>query len=138
MAYESSDKKKFTNRAPMQQHERSLSRMSGKSEAGGAGGGMEKADPLQQPGAEEMGGGEDPHQVMEEHGPAMQTHTEHPPEGQEGPHMAHSMHPDGHEHHSEHADGKAAHEHAMCLSGHCDHGKEGNMGEEDGEEAEYE
>lgn len=121
MAFQSSDGKKFTNRPPMMQHNKSLERGAQKSQGGGAG---VMTDPTAQPG---MGGdmeqgGEDPHAVMEQHGPAMQTHTEHPPEGQEGPHMAHSMHPDGHDHRSEHGDGKSAHQHAMCLSGHCDCG----------------
>ena len=74
---------------------------------------------------------------MQEHGPATHTMTEHPPEGQQGEHSAHSMHPDGHEHHSKHADGKSAHEHAMCLSGHCDHGEMGGQ-EQGGDEAEFE
>jgi hypothetical protein len=134
MAFQAKDGKKSTNRAPMMAHNRSLEGMQSKSQAGGAG--ME-ADPLAQPGNGGEVGQDDPHQVMQEHGPAMETHTEHPPEGQEGPHMAHSMHPDGHEHHSQHASGKEAHEHAMCLSGHCDHGSEGKMGEDGEKEPEY-
>jgi hypothetical protein len=115
----------------MKQHERSM--MAKKSEAGGVG----TMDPLKSPGTEDQEmGAEDPHQVMQEHGPATHTMTEHPPEGQEGGHMAHSMHPDGHEHHSEHKDGKSAHEHAMCLSGHCEHGEQGGEQEQE-PEAEY-
>ena len=124
-----------TNRAPAMQHDRMMAR---KSEAGGAGV-AEHTDPLKSPGSEgEMGGAEDPHAVMEEHGPASHTMTEHPMEGAEGGHMAHSMHPDGHEHHSEHADGKSAHQHAMCLSGHCDCGGKGGDGAEQEPDSEFE
>ncbi len=135
MAHTASDGKQFTNRPPMRQHERSM--MAKKSQAGGAGV-EERVDPLQSPGGEdEQGGQEDPHAVMQEHGAATHTMTEHPPEGQEGGHMAHSMHPDGHEHHSEHGDGKSAHQHAMCLSGHCDCGG-ADSGSNRGSEAEFE
>ena len=120
--------KEYKNRPAMMRE----NRMAAKSEAGGAGKAMEKTDPLQQPG-DEMG--EDPHQVMQEHGPAMETHTMHPQEGG-GMHQVMSMHPDGHEHRSEHADGKKAHEHAACLSGNCSHG--GEMGGETESEPEFE
>lgn len=135
MAFKAKDGQMSTNRAPMQAHNRSLDRM--QSKAGGAG--VMESDPLAQPGEGGEMGNDDPHQVMQEHGPAMETHTQHPPEGQEGPHMAMSIHPDGHEHRSEHASGKEAHEHAMCLSGHCEHG-ESKMGAQDehGDEPEYE
>ena len=115
----------------MKQHERSL--MAKKSEAGGVG----TVDPLKTPGTEGEMGAEDPHQIVAEHGPATHTMTEHPGEGAEGGHMAHSMHPDGHEYHSEHKDGKSAHEHAMCLSGDCAHGGGGDH-EPDGDEAQFE
>lgn len=134
MAHMATDGKKFTNRPPMMQHERSLSRMKEKSAAGGVG----TMDPLKQPSEDGSGGemgNDDPHAVVAEHGPAMETHTQHP-EG-EGPHIAMSMHPDGHEHRSEHKDGKSAHEHAMCLSGHCAH-NEDSMGNQDEMEPEYE
>ena len=131
MAYTSSDKKQFTNRPPMMQHERSLSRMSGKSEAGGAGL-MERTDPLKQPGEGGEMGEEDGSAVAAEHGPANEVHIMHDHEG--GMHSVHSMHPDGHEHHSEHGSVEEAHEHGKKLAGA---GME-EHGEPDGDEAEYE
>lgn len=133
MAHQSSDGKSFTNKPPMRQHERSM--MAKKSQAGGAG--VAEQDPLQSPGGEDQMGAEDPHQVTAEHGMATHTMTEHPAEGTEGGHMAHSMHPDGHEHHSSHGSGKEAHEHAMCLSGDCSHGG-GEEGGQQESEPEYE
>ena len=121
-----SDGKKFTNRPPMMQHERSLS------QAGGAGTGlMEKTDPLKQPGEGEMGE-EDGSAVAAEHGPAHEVHMMHHHE--EGRHEVHSMHPDGHEHHSEHGSVEEAHEHGKKLAG----GGMEERGEPDGDEAEPE
>ena len=129
MAHESKDGKKFTNRPPMMAHERSMAR---KSEAGGAGAGlMERADPLQQPGSEEMGQ-EDGAAIAAEHGPAHEVHLMHHHE--EGRHEVHSMHPDGHEHHSEHGSVEEAHEHGKKLAGA---GME-EHGEPDGDEPEFE
>lgn len=117
MAYEASDKKKFTNKPPMMQHERSLSRMAGKSEAGGV-----MADPLKQPGQDSMGA-EDGAAVAAEHGPAHEVHMMHDHEG--GRHHVMSMHPDGHQHESEHGSVEEAHEHGKKLAG---------AGEPDGDE----
>ena len=120
------DGKKFTNRPPMMQHNKSLASMGSKSEAGGAG----KMDPLKQPG-EEMGE-QDGSAIAQEHGPAHEVHMMHDHEG--GRHEVHSMHPDGHEHHSEHGSAEEAHEHGKKLAGA---GMEEHQ-EPDGDEPEYE
>ena len=124
MAFQAKDGKKFTNRPPMMAHERSMAR---KSEAGGVG--TQEMDPLQQPGDEQ--GSEDPSQVSQEHGPAVEVNVMHDHES--GQHHVHSMHPDGHEHTSQHGSAEEAHEHAKKLAG-------GGMSHEepDGDEPEYE
>lgn len=110
-----SDGKRFTNKPPMMSHNRSLSRMASRSEAGGAGM-AEKRDPLAQPagGEEEMGEGS-PEQVAQEHGPAVEVNVMHNHEA--GEHHVQSKHPDGHEHHSDHASAGEAHDHAKGLAG---------------------
>jgi hypothetical protein len=80
---------------------------------------------------------QDPHAVVAEHGPAMQTQTTHPAEGEEGEHTVESEHPDGHKHHSKHATGEEAHETAACLSGHCAHGEDAQDGMEGESDQEY-
>lgn len=112
MAYQASDGRQFTNRPPMMQHNRSLSRMSGKSEASGAGGAM---DPLAQPGGGMGEQEQDGSAVAAEHGPAHEVHIHHDHEG--GAHHVHSMHPDGHGHHSDHGSAEEAHEHGKKLAG---------------------
>lgn len=111
MAFKSSDGKQFTNRPPMMAHNRSLERMSHKSEAGGAGL-MERSDPLKQPSDMEE---QDGSQIAQEHGPAHEVHMTHDHEG--GMHHVHSMHPDGHEHHSDHESAEMAHDHGKKLAG---------------------
>ena len=115
MAFMAKDGKKSTNRAPMMAHNRSLSRMEGRSE----GGGVSTADPLAQPGDGGEMGNDDPGQVAQEHGPAEQVHMMHNHEA--GEHHVHSMHPDGHEHHSMHGSVDEAHEHAKKLAGGGEH-----------------
>jgi hypothetical protein len=97
----------------MMAHNRSLSRMQSKSEAGGAGMG-ERRDPLAQPGGEESMGESSPEQVAQEHGPAVEVNVMHNHEA--GEHHVHSKHPDGHEHHSDHASAGDAHDHAKMLA----------------------
>jgi hypothetical protein len=63
-----------------------------------------------------MGEEQDGAAIAQEHGPAMETHTMHPPE-EGGMHHVHSVHPDGHEHHSDHGSKEEAHEHAKKLAG---------------------
>jgi hypothetical protein len=135
MAYQAKDGKKFTNKPPMQMHERSMAR---KSEAGGAGTAtMEHADPLAQPGDGSGGemGQDDPQQIAQEHGPAQEVHMMHDHEG--GQHHVMSMHPDGHRHESVHGSVDEAHEHGKKLAGG---GMESGMGNQDeqGEEPQYE
>ena len=65
MAFQSSDGKKFSNRPPMMQHNRSMA-----AKGGGGAGLMGRSDPLQQPG-QDGGGGEEPEQGD------MPLHTEH-------------------------------------------------------------
>jgi hypothetical protein len=67
MAFQSSDGKKFSNRPPMMQHNRSMAAK------GGGGGLMGRSDPLQQPGQD--GGGEE---IDANDKPL---HTEHHPDG---------------------------------------------------------
>ena len=126
MAFESSDGKKFSMGSRKRAHESGLRAKQEKPEGG----------IMAPPEEQQMGDGEDedPHSVVEEHGPAMATHTMHP-EGGEGEHTVESEHQDGHKHHSSHASGREAHEHAMCLSGDCDHGNE--QAEDGGGEEEY-
>ncbi len=116
MAFQAKDGRKFTNRAPMVSHDRSVARMASRSEAGGAGrtGMMERTDPLKQPG-EPDGDEQDGSAIAAEHGPAHEVHMMHHHE--DGRHEVHSMHPDGHEHHSEHGSVEDAHEHAKKLAG---------------------
>lgn len=57
---------------------------------------------------------DDPAQVAQEHGPAVEINIQHHHEA--GQHHVHSVHPDGHEHHSEHASAQDAHEHAAQLA----------------------
>lgn len=119
---------KSTNRAPAMAHKRSMER---KSMAGGAGM-SQRSDPLAQPTQEGEGGEHTPEeaqQIVQEHGPAMETHTTH----MDGQHTMTSKHPDGHEHHSEHGSAEEAHEHAKHLSE--DGGGDNQM---PGEEPEYE
>ena len=133
MAHMATDGKKFTNRPPMQQHNRSLERGAMKSQAGGAGMAQSAPpDPTAQPGMGEPDGDEQaPEQVAAEHGPATDVMIHHEHEG--GQHEVHSMHPDGHEHKSMHGSAEEAHEHAKKLAGG------GMEPEEDGgQEAEYE
>lgn len=59
----------------------------------------------------------DPHEVVQEHGPAAEVTVTHDHEG--GKHSVHSRHGDGHEHHAEHASAAEAHQHATCLGGEC-------------------
>jgi hypothetical protein len=133
MAFDGGGGFKSTNRAPAMAHKRSMER---KSMAGGAGM-AERSDPLAQPteGGEEGGEHtpEEAQQVVQEHGPAVETHTMHDHEA--GMHSMTSKHPDGHEHHSEHGSADEAHEHAKHLSS-----EGGGMEHEDsdGMEAEYE
>jgi hypothetical protein len=131
MAFQAKDGKSFTNRPAMMAHNRSVARMGAKSEAGGAG--MEKADPLEQPGSEMEDGEQDGEAIASEHGPAHEVHMQHDHEA--GMHRVHSMHPDGHEHHSDHASVEDAHEHGKKLAGA---GHEEPAGDEHEEEPEYE
>lgn len=127
MAHTASDGKKFTNKPPMQAHERSIGRMAQHSEAGGAG--SAEVDPLQQPGEQEQDGS----QVAQEHGPAVEINMMHDHEG--GMHHVRSAHPDGHMHESQHGSAGEAHEHAKKLAGT----HESEMGNQDEEaEPEYE
>jgi hypothetical protein len=87
MAFQAKDGKKFTNRAPMMSHERSMARH------GGAGM-MERTDPLKQPGD----GGED----MDMNDKPM--NTEHHPDGS---HTTH--HESGMAHDSENLEGLKSH-----------------------------
>lgn len=57
---------------------------------------------------------EDPGQVTQEHGPAVEINIQHHHEA--GQHHVHSIHPDGHEHHSEHGSAQEAHAHAAQLA----------------------
>lgn len=124
--FKAKDGKGFTNRPPMMQHNRSLERMGGKSEAGGVG--KMEHDPLQQPGGDEQDGA----QIAQEHGPAHEVHMRHDHEA--GEHEVVSMHPDGHQHRSMHGSAEEAHEHGKKLAGG---GQESEMGNQD-EEPEYE
>jgi hypothetical protein len=63
-------------------------------------------------------GMEDPHAVVDQHGPAQQVTVSH--EG--GKHHVSSMHGDGHQHESDHESAAMAHDHGKCLSGDCDCG----------------
>lgn len=58
---------------------------------------------------------DDPAQVAQEHGPAVEINIQHHHEA--GQHHVHSVHPDGHEHHSEHGSAQEAHAHAAQLAG---------------------
>jgi hypothetical protein len=124
MAFAATDGKKFTNRPPMMAHNRGLQRQSG----------MEKADPVAQPGEGGNGMEQDGAAIAAEHGPAHEVHVMHDHEG--GQHHVHSMHPSGHEHHSEHASAGEAHDHAKKLAGGGQEESDGNEAEMD--EPEYE
>lgn len=102
MAYETADGFKSTNRAPMMAHKRSMERKS-------------SPDPLQQPAGGDQEQSDDPNQVAQEHGPAVEVNVMHNHEA--GQHHVHSKHTDGHEHHSEHASADEAHDHAKQLAG---------------------
>jgi hypothetical protein len=68
-----------------------------------------------QAGDDEIGETEDdPAQVAQEHGPAVEINIQHHHEA--GQHHVHSVHPDGHEHHSEHGSAQEAHAHAAQLA----------------------
>ena len=88
MAYTSNDGKKFGNRPPMMQHNRSIAAKGG---AGGAGL-MGRSDPLQQPGQD--GGGADEPEPGD-----MPLHTEHHAEGHHT-----TTHESGKEHDSQNLD----------------------------------
>lgn len=77
----------------------------------------------------EMGGEEQPEQVVQQHGPAIETHTQH--EHEMGTHHAHSVHADGYEHHSDHGSAEEAHEHLKKLTGHHEEKPEGEPEEHD-------
>ena len=112
MAFSSKDGSKFTNRDTMQQHERSMASRAPKI-------GSEQA--LEEPdGGHDEPMGEDPHGVVQQHGPAVEVNVMHDHQG--GKHSVHSMHQDGHEHESEHGSAKEAGQHGMCLGGDCDCG----------------
>lgn len=91
MAYMSSDGKKFSNRPPMMQHNRSMA-----ARGGGGADLMGRSDPLQQPGQE--GGADEP-----ERGDRP-IHTEHHPEGHHT-----TTHESGKEHDSENLEALKAH-----------------------------
>jgi hypothetical protein len=116
MAFDGGGGFKSTNRAPAMAHKRSMERKSMAGGAGPTGGGMsQQSDPLSQPTQDGDGGEHTPEeaqQIVQEHGPAMETHTTH----MDGMHTMTSKHPDGHEHHSEHGSADEAHEHAKHLS----------------------
>ena len=86
MAFQSSDGKKFSNRPPMMQHNRSMAAK------GGDGGLMGRSDPLQQPGQD--GGGADEPEPGD-----MPLHTEHHAEGHHT-----TTHESGKEHDSQNID----------------------------------
>lgn len=86
MAFQSSDGKKFSNRPPMMQHNRSMAAK------GGGGGLMGRSDPLQQPGQD--GGGADEPEPGD-----MPLHTEHHAEGHHT-----TTHESGKEHDSQNID----------------------------------
>lgn len=123
MAHMAMDGKKFTNKPPMMAHNRSMERQ---------GGMAQRTDPLQQPAMGE-GGQDDPAQVAQEHGPAVEVNIMHNHES--GQHHVHSKHPDGHEHQAEHPSAEEAHEHGKMLSSGAEHEDAGDM---DDEQAEYE
>ena len=87
MAFQSSDGKKFSNRPPMMQHNRSMA-----AKGGGGAGLMGRSDPLQQPGQD--GGGADEPEPGD-----MPLHTEHHAEGHHT-----TTHESGKEHDSQNID----------------------------------
>lgn len=103
MAFTSKDGSRFTNRDSMKQAD---ARFAAK-------------QPSPQPVAQSDGDmDDDPQQVAEEHGPAVEVTIQHNHEA--GQHQVHSKHPDGHEHHSEHGSAQDAHEHAKKLAGEAE------------------
>jgi hypothetical protein len=108
MAFEASDKQKFTNLPPMRQHQRGLDRAA------------MKKDPLKMPGGagggEDMGGGmdESPEETVAAHGPANVVHVTH--DHAAGKHHVHSEHEDGHATESDHETPEAAHDHGKALA----------------------
>jgi hypothetical protein len=73
-----------------------------------------QASPADDQDAAMEGAEDDPAQVAQEHGPAVEINIQHHHEA--GQHHVHSVHPDGHEHHSEHGSAQEAHAHAAQLA----------------------
>jgi hypothetical protein len=120
MAYTAKDGSKHTNKETQKRADAKFgAKKSGPSVTPGVG--------QVEPDADEMGGAsdmdqddmgqQDPHQVVEQHGPAQEVTIQHG-----AGHTVDSMHGDGHQQHSEHGSAAEAHKHATCLGGGCDCG----------------
>ncbi len=125
MAFEASDKQKFTNLPPMRQHQRGLDRAA------------KMKDPLKMPGGggamgEPDGDEESPEETVAAHGPATHVDIEHDHEA--GKHHVHSVHKDMHETESDHQTPEAAHDHGKALA----MGDATEPGESEMDGAEYE
>ena len=102
---------KFTNHSAMKS---SNARLSAKMPEGGG----KSVAALESPDGEapEHEMGDDPHAVVQAHGPATEVHIMH----SEGQHSVHSKHGDGHEHQDVADSAGEAHDMGKCLSGDCD------------------
>ena len=109
MAFSDSKGNKFTNHSAMKSSE---ARLKAKMPEGKSPAALESPDGEA---PEQDMGGEDPHAVVQAHGPATHVAIDHT-----AGHKVESMHADGHKHQDMAASAGEAHDMGKCLSGDCD------------------